>query len=373
MTKKVKTVAAGLVVLLVSSSQVGSASAGTFDDFDPSLTYGSVEAIPNPDVVDTRPLRGQSLAVREAFVERVLACGYVDRVIDVLTDTGAITTIDDDNSAFDVGAGGFAGSTTASVWYTVVDSGPDAASESDIEVLTNSLGYVFSQGSAFLLDADDPTSFDFPANHVVLIFDEPPTIDESAALFETVGAIDDELFSTEHEWLHAVRTGLLVTAVGRARPSVHRRLRGGCPAQSGVEYTPIVNGTPSLYEGGRRFRGTTGRANRTASPTSGRIPATSHDELEQIRAAHLRLIDHAQRVIPHLGVATPAPRRACSSRSATCPAASERRHGALDRPRPCRRILSAHGRGRWRMSVRAIGRDEVLGTASQSGDLARGT
>ena len=64
-------------------------------------------------------------------------------------------------------------------------------------MLTDSLGYVLSQGSAFLLDADDPTSFDFPANYVVLNFSTPPPIAASAALFRTVGRIDPELFETD--------------------------------------------------------------------------------------------------------------------------------------------------------------------------------
>ena len=293
---KVKRVAAGLVLLVVSFSETESVSGGTFEDFDPSLTYGSVEAIPNPAVVDTQPLRGQSLDVREAFVERVLACGYVDRVVDALMETGAISTIDDDNSSFDVGAGGFAGQTTASIVYTVVDSGLDAASESDIEVLTNSLGYVFSQGSAFLLDADDPTSFDFPASHVVLIFDEPPMLEESAALFETAGQIDPELFSTDTSGY---------TQYGPAYLSLQSDVPDAqfiagyvaAAAQFGVEYTPIVNGAPSLYEGGAAFPGNDWVTDPDGQSYLGRIPATSHDELAEIRAAHLRLIEHAQRVL----------------------------------------------------------------------------
>ena len=122
-TNKLKRGAAALVVAILSFSLAPSASGGTFEDFDPSLTYGSVEAIPNPAVVDTHPLRSQDLAIREAFVERVLACGYVDRVLDALTETDAISTIDDDTSAFAVGAGGFNGRTTASIVYTVVDAG----------------------------------------------------------------------------------------------------------------------------------------------------------------------------------------------------------------------------------------------------------
>lgn len=59
------------------------------------------------------------------------------------------------------------------------------------------MAYVMSQGSAFLLDADDPTSFDFPAHFVVLNFDTPPPLRRSAALFETVGRIDPDLFNTD--------------------------------------------------------------------------------------------------------------------------------------------------------------------------------
>src|SRR6185295_9194809 len=125
-------------------------------------------------VIDTRPLSEQPLSVREAFANRLLQCGIVSRVVDALSSTGAITTINDLNTHFAVGAGGFAGATNPSYVYTVIDGGPNAASFADIKVLTDSLGYVLSQGSAFLLDADDPSSFDFPANYVVLNFKTPP-------------------------------------------------------------------------------------------------------------------------------------------------------------------------------------------------------
>ena len=296
MAHKLGRVAAALVVVTLSLSLVGSASAGTFEEFDPSLSYGAVEAIPNPAVVDTQPLRSLSLSVREALVERVVVCGYVDRVLDALSDADAITTIDDDNSAFAVAAGGFAGRTTASIAYTVVDSGPDAATERDIEVLTNSLGYVFSQGSAFLLDADDPTSFDFPASYVVVLFDETPAIEESAAFFESVGAIDPELFSTSTSGY---------TQYGPAYVSLQSDVPDAqfiagyvaAAAAAGLEYTPIVAGTPSLYEGGAAFPGNNWRTNPQGQAYLARIPAASHDELAEVRAAHLRLIEHAQQVI----------------------------------------------------------------------------
>jgi hypothetical protein len=296
MTTRLKRAAAAVLAVVVPFALVDSASAGTSGDFDRSLSYGSVEAIPNPAVVDTQPLRSQSLAVREAFVERVLACGYADRVLDALTATGAVTTIDDDNSAFAVGAGGFNGRTTASIVYTVADSGPDAATERDIEVLTNSLGYVFSQGSAFLLDADDPAGFDFPANYVVLLFEESPPIEESAALFDTVGEIDPQLFSTDTSGY--TQYGPAYVSLQSAVP-VAQFIAGyvAAAAEFGVEYTPIVGGLPSVYEGGAAFPGNNWRTNPHGESYLARIPAASHDELADIRAAHLRLIEHAQRVL----------------------------------------------------------------------------
>jgi hypothetical protein len=159
--------------------------------------YGSVEPIANPDVIDTTLLKDQPLRVREAFASRLLQCGIVSRVVDVLFATHAITTVNNLNTSFAVGAGGFAGATNPAYVYTVIDAGPNAASEADVKVLTDSLGYVLSQGSAFLLDSDDPSSFDFPANYVVLNFAAPPPIAVSAALFRLVGQIDPELFETD--------------------------------------------------------------------------------------------------------------------------------------------------------------------------------
>ncbi len=121
-------------------------------------------------------------------------------------------------------------------------------------MLTDSLGYVLSQGSAFLLDADDPSSFDFPANYVVLNFAAPPPIAASAALFRTVGRIDPELFETDTSGY---------TQFGRAYLSLQSAVPDAqfiagyvaAAARFGVEYTPIVNGKPSLFQGGAAFPG----------------------------------------------------------------------------------------------------------------------
>lgn len=270
----------------------------SFSSFSTALanTYGSVEPIANRAVIDTGPLRDQELDVREAFAERLLQCGIVDKVIHVLSSSGAITSINDLNTRFEVGAGGFAGRTNPSYVYTVIDSGPNAGTIGDIKVLTDSLGYVLSQGSAFLIDADNTASFDFPANYVVLNFEAAPSIEESAALFETVGRIDPEIFETNTSGY---------TQYGRAYLSLQsfvpdeQFIAGYVQAaqEFGVEYTPIVDGEPSLFQGGAAFPGNNWTRNPRGEAYLARIPAQSHEALGQIRDFHLRFTRKALRKV----------------------------------------------------------------------------
>jgi hypothetical protein len=278
-----------LLTLALSVSLVGTARANT---------YGSVEPIANPAVIDTDPLRDERLEVRVAFAERLFQCGIVDRVIDALSASGAITTINGLNTEFQVGAGGFAGSTNPAYVYTVVDRGPNAASVSDVKVLTDSLGYVLSQGSAFLLDADDPASFDFPANYVVLNFATPPSIRKSAALFDTVGRIDPELFETDTSGY---------TQYGRAYLSLQSAVPDEqfiagyvqAAAEFGVEYTPVVSGAPALFQGGAAFPGNDWSVSTRGEEYLSRIPSVSHRSLRRIRDYHLRVTREVLRKLEH--------------------------------------------------------------------------
>ena len=263
-------------------------------------TYGSVEPLANPAVIDTTPLSEQPLRVREAFATRLFQCGIVGQVVDALSETGAITTINNLNTQFAVGAGGFAGRTNPSFVYTVIDNGPNAASAGDIRILTDSLGYVMSQASGFLLDADDPGNYDFPAQYVVLNFRRPPSIARSAALFETVGRIDPELFSTDTSGY---------TQFGRAYLSLQSAvsdeqfIAGYVQAalEFNVEYTPVVGGVPSLFLGGAAFPGNDWTVDTRGEDYLSRIPAQSHLALGKIRAFHLRATREVLRRLGHDG------------------------------------------------------------------------
>jgi hypothetical protein len=255
-------------------------------------TYGSIEPVANDAVVNTQPLRDQTLEVRKAFAERFFQCGVVDAVLDALNSTGAINTIDDQNTRFAISAGGFAGETNPAYVFTAIDDGPNAASIADIQVLTNSLAYVLSQGSAFLLDADNPDKLDFPANYVVLNFATPPSMGQSAALFETVGRIDPELFATDTSGY---------TQYGRAYVSLQSDVDDAqfiagyrqAAQEDGVEYTPMTGDVPSLFRGGAAFPGNDWSANAAGEEYLARIPSPSHELLGRIREAHLRFTREA--------------------------------------------------------------------------------
>ncbi len=279
-----------LVLAVVSCLSLAQTSAAN--------TYASVEPIPNPAVIDTGALRDQSLRVRAEFAERLLSCGIVDRVLNALSASRAISTINPLNAHFEVGAGGFFGNTNPAFVYTLIDDGPNAASQADVKILTDSLGYVLSQGSAFLLDADNPDSFDFPANYVVLNFKSPPPLQTSARLFETVGRIDPELFNTDSSGY---------TQYGRAYLSLQSFVPDAqfiagyvqAAAAFGVEYTPIVAGAPALFQGGAAFPGNNWEVSRQGEEYLARIPQASHRALRRLRDYHLRVTREVLRRIEH--------------------------------------------------------------------------
>jgi hypothetical protein len=261
-------------------------------------TYGSVEPIANSAVLATDPLSNQPLKVRVAFANRLLQCGIVNRVVHALTTTGAISTINDLNTHFAVSAGGFAGRTNPSYVYTVIDDGPNAASSADIEILTNGLGYVMSQASAFLLDADNPAAFDFPANYLVINFPAPPPIAVSAAFFKLVGRIDPELFETDTSgYTQFGRAYLSLQSFVPNQQFIDGYVRAAKIAK--LEYTPIVAGVPSLFEGGAAFPDNDWTTSTKGEEYLARIPAQSHRALAALRAFHLRATRDVLRKLEH--------------------------------------------------------------------------
>ena len=125
-----------------------------------------------------------------------------------------------------------------------------------------------------------------------------PPLAASAALFETVGKIDPELFETDTSGY---------TQYGRAYLSLQsavsddRFINGYVRAAAafGVEYTPVINGTPSLFQGGAAFPGNDWTVSPRGEEYLSRIPARSHHALARIRAFHLRVTSDVLRRLEH--------------------------------------------------------------------------
>jgi hypothetical protein len=259
-------------------------------------TVASVEPTASTAVVNIEPFLEQDLRVRAAFAQRLLECGIVKDVERVLTREHVTTTVSDRNTRFRLSAGGFAGTTNPTYAFTFTDTGPNAVSHADLQLLTDSLGFAMSQDSVFLLDEDNPASFEFPANFVVLEFRHTPSLEASAELFETVGRIDPALFETDTSGY---------TQVGRSYISLQSDVPDAefiagyvqAARERHVEYTPIIDGEPSLFEGGAGFPGNDWVGHPQGEDYLSRIPGRVHEALRRIRDVHLSFTRRALRAI----------------------------------------------------------------------------
>ena len=163
-----------------------------------AITYISVEPIPNQDVVG-QPALDTLLSAGYPNLERwsnrlLNDCGIVQNVIDVLTVNGAISTVNSGNTSVRVAAGGFETVTNPSFVATVRDSGPDAASEEDVNVLDNALGYVLNQGGTAHFSPDNAKAYSFSLDYAVVTFAGTLTGTEAKAFFDYLGIIDFALW-----------------------------------------------------------------------------------------------------------------------------------------------------------------------------------
>jgi hypothetical protein len=164
-----------------------------------ATTYISVEPIPSRDVVGQNAL-DRILTVGypnlELWSSRLLSeCGIVQNVIDALASNGAISTVNTSNTRFLVAAGGFEAVTNPTYVFTVQDTGPNAVSAVDIDVLDNALGYVLNQGGTVHFSPDDPKAYDFSLDYAVVTFTGALSGQQAKGFFDYLGSIDPALWS----------------------------------------------------------------------------------------------------------------------------------------------------------------------------------
>ena len=164
-----------------------------------ATTYISAEPIPSGDVVGQNALDmilSTGYPNLERWSNRLLNdCHIVQNVIDVLTSNGAISTINSGNTRFLVAAGGFEAVTDPSYVFTVKDSGPNAVSAADVDVLDNALGYVLNQGGTAHFSPDNARAYDFPLDYAVVTFSGTLSGVQAKGFFDYLGTIDPALWS----------------------------------------------------------------------------------------------------------------------------------------------------------------------------------
>ncbi len=165
-----------------------------------ATTFLSVEPVPNEVIVgedDVVAIRNIGYANLEQWSLRLLnECRMVESVIDALSANEAISSVTlGGNTRVAVAAGGFQGRTNPSFVFTLEDSGAGSATEADINVLSNALGYVLNQGGTAHFNPDNFKAYAFPLDYAVVTFSGTLTGTEAQAFFEHLGTIDEALFS----------------------------------------------------------------------------------------------------------------------------------------------------------------------------------
>jgi len=276
-----------------------------------ATTHMSVEPIPNRDVVGednlarVRSIGYDNLARwSELYLSQCLA---VDNVIQALTAHGAISSVTSANTRVLVAAGGFEGATNPSYVFTVQDSGPGAASLSDVNVLDNALGYVLNRGGTVHFSADNAKAYGCVSDYAVVTFPGMLSGDDARQFFERLGTIDAALFSGLFAGFTQIDFGNSLTNNSmlflKPAASKHRLISGLAAAvetEPGAEYFPLKNnGAPTTARAGIAFPGNDWLMLPNGDQYLANIGGTPQllNELAVLRQEHLTAVGNLLRAI----------------------------------------------------------------------------
>jgi len=284
------------VVLLAATLAVHAAAA---------TTHISVEPIPNRDVVGQDAL-GQILSAGypnlERWSNRLLDdCGLVQRVIDVLTLDGAISTVNSSNTIFRVAAGGFESVTNPAFVATVLDSGPGAVSGEDVDVLSNALGYVLNQGGTAHFSPDNAKAYAFSLDYAVITFDGTLTGLQAKAFFDHLGTIDFALWGGQFAGFTQIdfqgsptnNSMLFLKPAATKRRFISGLSTAASTTTTATYVTLNNNGEPTTAQAGIAFPGNDWIAFPNGDQYLTNLPNPSTQllfELEALRQRHLQAV-----------------------------------------------------------------------------------
>jgi hypothetical protein len=230
-----------------------------------ATTYLSAEPIPTADVIGQANLESlDSIGYTnlERWSQRLLnECGAVDDVIALLSANDAITSVTTANSKFNVAAGGFEGVTHPSFVFTIRDSGAGSVSQADVNVLSNALGYVLSQGATAHFSPDNAKAYAFPLDYAIVTFQGTLSGLQAAQFFEDLGTVDPALFSGTFAGFTQIAFGNSTTnnSMLFLQPAVSKRrfidgLSEAAADVTGATYFPLKNnGAPTTARAGIAF------------------------------------------------------------------------------------------------------------------------
>jgi hypothetical protein len=165
------------------------------------------------------------------------------------------------NTQFVVGAGGFEGATNPTYVFTIQDSDEGSVSESDVDVLSNAMGYVLNQSGTAHFSPDNHKAYAFALDYAVVTFPSPLTGLEARDFFEHLETIDPALFSgpfagfTQINFQNSTTNNSMLFL--QPAVSKHRFITGLAEAvasQQPAMYSPTKNnGTPTTARAGIAF------------------------------------------------------------------------------------------------------------------------
>ena len=231
-----------------------------------AVTYISAEPIPSPDVVgasDLARILSLGYSTLELWADRLVnQCHIVQNTVKVLSDNGAITTVNSNNTFFRVAAGGFEGITDPSYVFTIQDSGKRAVSASDVNVLDNALGYVLNQGGTTHFSPDNPNAYDFPLDYAVVTFHGFLSGEEAKAFFDYLGSLDAALWNANFAGFTQIdfRNSPTNNSMLFLQPDVSKNefvtgLFKAVRTTPGTEYFPLDHRQPTTATAGAAFPG----------------------------------------------------------------------------------------------------------------------
>ncbi len=232
-----------------------------------ATTYISAEPIPSGDVVGQNAL-DMILSVGYPNLERwsnrlLNDCHIVQSVIDVLASNGAISTVNSGNTRFLVAAGGFEAVTDPSYVFTIQDSGPNAVSAADVDILDNALGYVLNQSGTAHFSPDNARAYDFALDYAVVTFAGSLSGVQAKGFFDYLGTIDPALWSGQFAGFTQIdfhgsptNNSMLFLKPATTKQEFITGLSTAAGATQGATYVTLNNnGQPTTAKAGISFPG----------------------------------------------------------------------------------------------------------------------